>query len=84
MYPWLSGRLVLALSPHNHLTCLYVAVVINILGWLNVKKIVTGLDGLGTTLIPWGLSSKVGSIPIVTTIITNASDSSTILVSREN
>ena len=30
-------------------------------------NIVTGLDGLGTTLIPWVSNHKVGSIPTVTT-----------------
>jgi hypothetical protein len=29
---------------------------------------VTGLDGLGATLIPWVSNHKVGSIPIVTTM----------------
>jgi hypothetical protein len=31
------------------------------------QKIVTGLDGLGTTLIRWVRKYKVGSIPTVTT-----------------
>ena len=31
------------------------------------QHIVTGLDGLGTTLITWVLSYEVGSIPTVTT-----------------
>lgn len=31
------------------------------------NNIVTGLDGLGTTLITWVLSYEVGSIPTVTT-----------------
>jgi hypothetical protein len=32
-----------------------------------IPYIVTGLDGLGATLIPWVSNHKVGSIPIVTT-----------------
>lgn len=36
---------------------------------MGLANIVTGLDGLGTTLIPWVRKYKVGSIPTVTTTL---------------
>ena len=46
---------------------IYLGVIKSTLDWSARLFIVTGLDGLGTTLIPWVGNNKVGSIPIVTT-----------------